>query len=192
MYRLFRAGLGLTALVAAESKHPADGHSAPATETTCHPEPASTQLRCLMAECTGLLRESIVGSRRADQGGWVLDWAIAAQQRTEYDPWAGGVQNWPDTPWRRSALSFLLQFFSHALEPAAEQDGEGVITTLTRQAESFDTAHSDFAEEGEDLSLPRHWVPRGLPREGAEATAHRWWFQSAEFSVESFYSRGNT
>jgi hypothetical protein len=137
MYRLFRAGLGLTTLATAESKSPARDRLAIAT-TDAEPGHAQ-QLRCLMTECTDLLRESILGSQRGEQGGWVLDFAVAAQQRTEYDPWAGGAQNWPDTPWRRSALSFTLQFFSDALEPLSEeQDGEAPVSILTRQAESFD------------------------------------------------------
>ena len=72
----------------------------------------------------------------------------------------------------------MLQFFS----PAFAQE-EGTVAILKRQVESLDLSLANVAEEGEDLSLPRSWVPRGLPRAGVEAEAHRWWFQTADEAV---------
>jgi hypothetical protein len=99
--------------------------------------------------------------------------------------------HWPDIPWRRSALGFLLQFFSEKFfEPSdklTDAFGDGALVeqhfswaiNLRDQVENrFDAVLEEIKEDGEDLSLPRRWVPLGLPRRGVEAAAHKWWFEA--------------
>lgn len=199
MYRLFRAGLGLTTLVTSASTPqptPVDDH-VPTSETdSSEAASANEQLQLLLEECMDLLHRSIAASRRGpDNGGWVVDWTAGTQKRlAQFDSWGSETVNWADIPWRRSALGFLLQFFTPSTEASGTGDGQTDarlevaaqprwLAAVTRQVESFDTALHSIAEEGEDLSLPRRWVPRGLPRRGVHAAAHRWWFQTADEAV---------
>ena len=221
MYRLFRAGLGLTTLTlpaAPAQRTPVDDHVPAAAPQDSSGSVAAVaaeneQLRLLLEECNSLLHESLASSRRGpNSGGWVVSWCVATQKRSleQFDPWATGAMNWPDIPWRRSALGFLLQFFTASIAPppvdgssnhndevaapppvdgnsssshSDEVAERGWVTAVKRQVESFDVALCNVAEEGEDLSLPRRWVPRGLPRRGPEADAHKWWFQTADGRV---------
>ena len=179
MYRFFRVGLGLNTL--AKSTVPDDAGADAAAAAA----PANEQLRLLLEDCDGLLRDSIRGSQHgAGSGGWIAEWCGATQRRLqEFDPWGQGTLNWPDIPWRRSALAFVLQFFGQTVprstaEPEAEPEGTAWVAAVRDQVESsFDTMLQELREEGEDLSLPRRWVPLGLPRQGPEAAAHEWWFE---------------
>jgi hypothetical protein len=80
----------------------------------------------------------------------------------EYDTWAGGFSGWPDVPWRRSALQFLLDL---GLGP-----GSGVCVSvlerLRREAEALDASIRGLAGEACHLDVRR---PAGVPRS-------HWWF----------------
>jgi hypothetical protein len=180
MYRIFRVGLGLTTLMA-------DSRMPPMVAPVTKPELASEQLRLLLEECESLLLESINYSRSSfGDGGWVSAWCSATQLRLEqFDPWGQGTLHWPDIPWRRSALGFLLQFFSPDKPTGAIDDGtldsvdhmSWATNLRDLVVNRFDAVLEEIREDGEDLSLPRRWVPLGLPRRGVEAVAHKWWFE---------------
>lgn len=199
MYRLFRAGLGLTTLVTSATTPqltPVGDHVPISDKDSSEAASENEQLRLLLEECVDLLHKSIAGSHRGpDSGGWVVAWTVATQKRlAQFDSWGSETTTWADVPWRRSALGFLLQFFALDTEASGTGDRQtGVqpdvaaqprwLAALKHQVESFDAGLHSIAEEGEDLSLPRRWVPRGLPRRGPHAAAHRWWFQTADEAV---------
>lgn len=180
MYRIFRVGLGLSTLMS-------DSRMPPTVPPVTKPELASEQVRPLLEECQSLLLDSIEHSCSSfGDAGWVGAWCNATQARLEqFDPWGQGTLHWPDIPWRRSALGFILQYFSPDRPTGAIGDGtlDSVdhllwALNLRDMVDRFDAVLEEIREDGEDLSLPRRWVPLGLPRRGVEAVAHKWWFEA--------------
>mmetsp|Transcript_18771 Transcript_18771/g.52276 ORF Transcript_18771/g.52276 Transcript_18771/m.52276 type:complete len:183 (+) Transcript_18771:877-1425(+) len=91
----------------------------------------------------------------------------------EYDMWAHGFVNWPDIPWRRSVLQFVLE----TLDMSALLPSEEARLLLTLMVSSLDNTIHSVEEEAENLRLP---VPKGIPH------SHWWYFlNGAPYSVSN-------
>lgn len=93
----------------------------------------------------------------------------AADSLREYDMWGSGYSSWPDVPWRRSALQFVLDLH---LGP---DTGVciSVLDRLQREAESLDVAVQSLRGEACHLDVRR---PNGVPR------THWWYFLASSCS----------
>ncbi|KAI8474391.1 MAG: hypothetical protein J3K34DRAFT_456761 [Monoraphidium minutum] len=89
----------------------------------------------------------------------------AADALREFDMWGSGFSAWPDVPWRRSALQFILDL------PLGPDAGVCVSVTdrLQREAATLDTAIRGLKGEACHLDVR---LPADLPR------GHWWYFMA--------------
>ncbi|GBF89542.1 hypothetical protein Rsub_02260 [Raphidocelis subcapitata] len=131
------------------------------------------------AACGGKLPAAAAAARELDRFRGDAAWWLgarseavvrfvrrAAEALREHDVWAGGFSNWPDVPWRRSALQFVLDL---ALGPAS-----GVCVSVTerlqREAALLDHAIRSLRGDACHLDLRR---PYGVPQS-------HWWFHMGQ------------
>lgn len=79
--------------------------------------------------------------------------------------WGSGFSAWPDVPWRRSALQFVLEL------PLGPDSGvcPSVIDRLQREAATLDAAIQGLKGEACHMDVRR---PLGVPR------SHWWYFMA--------------
>ncbi len=89
-----------------------------------------------------------------------------AQRRLEeYDMWRMAFINWPDIPWRRSAIAFLPGLVRST---AKAWDHVSVLGAIETETGRLDAAIKSLRSEGDSLAMQR--IPDGLPRS-------HWWFR---------------
>ncbi|KAK9823011.1 hypothetical protein WJX81_006862 [Elliptochloris bilobata] len=87
-----------------------------------------------------------------------------------FDMWQAAFVNYPDTPWRRSAVAFLQE-----LAASEAWAHESVLARIAAEAGSLDSAMRALLGEEERANLHVR-VPAGVPAE------HWWFFLGAESS----------
>ncbi|CAL8467521.1 g7059 [Coccomyxa elongata] len=89
-----------------------------------------------------------------------------AQRRLEeYDMWRMAFINWPDIPWRRSAIAFLPGLVRST---AKAWDHVSVLGAIETETGRLDATIKSLQSEGDSLEMQR--IPDGLPRS-------HWWFR---------------
>jgi hypothetical protein len=81
----------------------------------------------------------------------------------EFDMWRMAFINWPDTPWRRSALAFLPGLVGSA---TGAWEHVSVLEALERETRRLDAAIESLRTDGDSLRIK---MPHDIPKE-------HWWF----------------
>eukprot|EP00638_Chattonella_subsalsa_P015016 CAMPEP_0117840886 /NCGR_PEP_ID=MMETSP0949-20121206/14947_1 /TAXON_ID=44440 /ORGANISM="Chattonella subsalsa, Strain CCMP2191" /LENGTH=281 /DNA_ID=CAMNT_0005684351 /DNA_START=33 /DNA_END=878 /DNA_ORIENTATION=+ len=97
-----------------------------------------------------------------------------------YDIWHGGFLEWPNIPWRRSAIEFYLQFYGPELPPSPEEMTMDEMSRflLAGLVHSLDEAIRSVGDEAMDLFVKP--VP-GVPK------SHWWWDFCGTFRGGGFH-----
>lgn len=82
----------------------------------------------------------------------------------DFDMWRMAFINWPEIPWRRSAVAFLPGLVSSA---AKAWDHVSVLDALERETDKLDAAIKSLKGQGDNLAVR---IPEGIPDE-------HWWYR---------------
>jgi hypothetical protein len=88
----------------------------------------------------------------------------AKRSLEEYDMWRMAFINWPDVPWRRSAVQFLPGLIRKS---AKAWDHVSVLSAIEGETKRLDAAIDSLRGEGDSLALR---IPDGVPES-------HWWFR---------------
>ncbi|EIE24524.1 hypothetical protein COCSUDRAFT_65399 [Coccomyxa subellipsoidea C-169] len=88
----------------------------------------------------------------------------AKRSLEEYDMWRMAFINWPDIPWRRSAVDFLPGLIKKCTKA---WDHVSVLSAIEAETKRLDVAIDSLRDEGDSLAMR---MPEGLPES-------HWWFR---------------